>query len=128
MLPCSSERKIWTFHGVSNSIPTPIAVANIVKKDTAWERAGVSELGKKTLWRTEWPRYSLLAEKLWDIGRQLPGHYGDEDPSSMKFETREHLQQAAWDRFLQMDLFFVKVRRPRVNEACRCANLEFSGL
>lgn len=76
---------------------------------TAWERIPVSRLGKITVWRTEWSRYSLLAEKLWDLGRQIPGYYGDEDPATMNFHAKEALKKAAWERFLSTDLFFVKL-------------------
>lgn len=76
---------------------------------TAWERVPVSRLGKLTIWRTEWPRYSLLSEKLWDLGRQLPGYYGDDDPSTLNFRAKETLKKAAWDRFLATELFFVKL-------------------
>ncbi|PHH88373.1 hypothetical protein CDD83_7618 [Cordyceps sp. RAO-2017] len=76
---------------------------------TAWERAPVTSLAKQSLWRTEWVRYALVSDKLWDLGRQLPGYYGDEDPAAMTFETKRRLKQAAWERFLAMDMFFVKV-------------------
>ena len=77
---------------------------------TAWERAPVSQLAKVTLWRTEWPRYSLLAENLWDLGRQLPGYYGDDDPSALDFGAKQQLKTAAWEKFQALELFFVKVR------------------
>ncbi|KAG6291693.1 hypothetical protein E4U09_003830 [Claviceps aff. purpurea] len=77
---------------------------------TAWERAPVSHLGKITLWRTEWPRYCLLSEKLWDLGRQLPGCYGDDiDPSECDFHTRQQLIRAGWERFEALEMFFVKL-------------------
>lgn len=77
--------------------------------DTAWEREPVSSLAKFSLWRTEWTRYTLISEKLWDLGRQLPGYYGDDDPSVMSLDTKVRLKQAAWERFSAMDMFFVKV-------------------
>ncbi|KAF4983342.1 hypothetical protein FZEAL_1234 [Fusarium zealandicum] len=76
---------------------------------TAWERVPVSSLAKLTLWRIEWSLYSLVDEKLWGIGRQLPNYYGDEDPSELRFQTKQRLKQEAWERFLNMDMFFVKV-------------------
>ncbi|KJZ74103.1 hypothetical protein HIM_06552 [Hirsutella minnesotensis 3608] len=76
---------------------------------TAWEREPVSNLAKLTLWRTEWARYALISDKLWDLGRQLPGYYGDEEPSSLSFDTKERLKQAAWEKFSALDMFFVKV-------------------
>lgn len=77
--------------------------------DPSWERVPVSNLAKLTIWRTEWTRYALVAEKLWDLGRQLPGYYGDEGPSALSFQSKEHLKRVAWDKFLNMDMFFVKV-------------------
>ncbi|KAJ3495710.1 hypothetical protein NLG97_g3197 [Lecanicillium saksenae] len=76
---------------------------------TAWERAPVSRLAKITLWRTEWELYSLLSEKYWDIGQQLPDYYAGEDPSAMSFQTKQKLKQAAWERFAATDMFFVKL-------------------
>ncbi|RMJ06521.1 hypothetical protein CDV36_013882 [Fusarium kuroshium] len=76
---------------------------------TAWERVPVSSLAKLTLWRIEWSLYSLVDEKLWDLGRQLPNYYGDEDPSELRFQTKQRLKQEAWERFLDMEMFFVKV-------------------
>ncbi|KAF5022054.1 hypothetical protein F66182_5900 [Fusarium sp. NRRL 66182] len=76
---------------------------------TAWERAPVSQLAKLTLWRVEWRLYSLLNEKLWDLGRQLPEYYDDEDPSELCFQTKQRLKEEAWERFRNMDMFFVKV-------------------
>lgn len=76
---------------------------------TAWERAPVSRLAKITLWRVEWDLYSLTSEKYWDLGLQLPGYYGDDGPGSMSFKTKQRLKQAAWERFLNTDMFFVKL-------------------
>ncbi|OAQ70204.1 ankyrin repeat protein [Pochonia chlamydosporia 170] len=76
---------------------------------TAWERAPVNRLAKITIWRTEWPRYSLLSEKLWDLGRQLPGYYGEADPSNLDFYTKQQLKTAAWEKFAALDMFFVKL-------------------
>ncbi|WKT42665.1 hypothetical protein QSH57_007501 [Fusarium oxysporum f. sp. vasinfectum] len=76
---------------------------------TAWERAPVTDLAKLSLWRVEWRLYSLLDDKLWDLGRQLPEYYGDEDPSELGFETKQRLKAEAWEKFFNMDMFFVKV-------------------
>ncbi|KAF4333918.1 nasopharyngeal carcinoma susceptibility LZ16 [Fusarium beomiforme] len=76
---------------------------------TAWERAPVTALAKLSLWRVEWRLYSLLDDKLWDLGRQLPEYYGDEDPSELGFQTKQRLKTEAWEKFLNMDMFFVKV-------------------
>ncbi|XWW97399.1 hypothetical protein V2A60_005381 [Cordyceps javanica] len=76
---------------------------------TAWEREPVSHLAKLTLWRTEWELYSLLSEKFWDIGQQLPDYYNGEDPATMSFQTKQKLKQAAWERFAATKMFFVKL-------------------
>lgn len=70
----------------------------------------MSSLAKQFFWMTEWLRYSLLNEKLYDLGRQLGTYYGTEDPVSMPFSRRDQLKQEAQKRFMNMDLFFVKVR------------------
>ncbi|QPH01247.1 hypothetical protein C2857_005446 [Epichloe festucae Fl1] len=76
---------------------------------TAWEREPVSHLAKVTIWRTEWPRYSLLSEKLWDLGRHLPGYYGDVEPYECDIHTKQQLMNAAWKKFEALDMFFVKL-------------------
>ncbi|KHN99553.1 ankyrin repeat protein [Metarhizium album ARSEF 1941] len=76
---------------------------------TAWERAPVSRLAKTMIWRTEWPRYSLLLEQLWELGRQLPGYYHDTDPAHLDFFARKQLQDEALEKFLALDMFFVKL-------------------
>ncbi|KAH6896558.1 hypothetical protein B0T10DRAFT_583127 [Thelonectria olida] len=76
---------------------------------TSWQRVPVSQLAKKSLWRVEWKLYSLVSENLCDLGRQLPEYYGDEDPYSLRFQTKERLKREAWERFLSTDMFFVKL-------------------
>jgi hypothetical protein len=76
---------------------------------TAWERAPVSQLAKMSLWRVEWRLYSLVDDKVWDLGRQLPEYYGDEDPSELCFHTKQRLREEAWEKFRNMDMFFVKL-------------------
>jgi hypothetical protein len=53
----------------------------------------------------------MLSEKLWDLGRQLPGYYGEADPSNMAFHVKQQLKMAAWEKFAALDMFFVKVRQ-----------------
>ncbi|KAF7547986.1 hypothetical protein G7046_g8833 [Stylonectria norvegica] len=76
---------------------------------TAWDRAPVTELAKITLWKVEWPLYSLQAEKLWDLGLQLPNYYDGEDPAALNIDTKRRLKEEAWQRFSKLDMFFVKV-------------------
>lgn len=48
----------------------------------------------------------------WDLGRQVPNCYGDDEPDSLTTAATERLKQAAWERFLAMETFFVKVSLP----------------
>lgn len=69
-----------------------------------------SYLAKVTLWRIEARLYTLLDHKTWDLGEQLPGdYYGAKGPMKMTVQSQQDLRQAAWERFRDMDLFFVKV-------------------
>ncbi|KAL1882016.1 hypothetical protein VTK73DRAFT_2998 [Phialemonium thermophilum] len=74
---------------------------------TAWERIPVSNIAKRTIWRLESDRYALTTPSLFDLGRQLPNYYG-EDPERMSYRAIERLRGEAWDKFLAMDMFFVK--------------------
>jgi hypothetical protein len=56
-------------------------------------------------------RYALTSPGLYDIGKQLPGYYGAEDPDRMSYRITEKLRAEAWDKFVAMDMFFVKVSR-----------------
>lgn len=107
---CCLARRISTFRDVSECLPKLGYLAlTFTLIDTAWERVPVSHLAKVTLWRVEGRLYSLLEEKTWDLGHELPDYYGVESPLSMSLPARERLKQAAWERFRDMDLFFVKV-------------------
>ncbi|KAI6783841.1 Reticulocyte-binding protein-like protein [Emericellopsis cladophorae] len=76
---------------------------------TDWQRVPVSNLAKITLWRIESLLYSLLDKKTWELGQQLPHYYEGASPLSMSLPARERLREAAWERFRNMDLFFVRV-------------------
>lgn len=54
-------------------------------------------------------RYTLFSEKLWELGEQLPGCYGDEAPQSLTYDNKDRLKQDAWEKFQATDMFFVKV-------------------
>jgi hypothetical protein len=77
--------------------------------DTAWERVPVSQFAKLTLWRLEASMYALTLEKYWDLGRQLPGCYNTDDPSTLDYESKETLRWESWERFRNMDMFFIKL-------------------
>lgn len=79
--------------------------------DSTWARVPVTPIAKFSLWRTEWSRYTLFSEKLWELGEQLPGCYGDQQPHSLSYDNRDRLKQEAWEKFQAMDMFFVKASR-----------------
>lgn len=68
----------------------------------------VSDVAKQTIWRLESDRYALTSPNLYDLGRQLPGYYGEE-PENMSYRVVERLRREAWHKFAAMDMFFVKV-------------------
>lgn len=81
--------------------------------DTAWERIPVSSLAKKVIWRLESDRYALTSDIMYDLGSQLPNYYEGPDPNAMDYRVTERLRGAAWEKFLALDMFFVKVSRNR---------------
>lgn len=81
-----------------------------ISLDTAWEKIPVSHLAKKAIWRVESERYSLVSESMFELGLQLPNYYGDGvDPQRMSYNVIERLRGEAWEKFLGLDMFFVKV-------------------
>jgi hypothetical protein len=44
-----------------------------------------------------------------DLGQELPGYYGEEDATRLSHNTIQRLRKEAWDRFRELDMFFVKV-------------------
>ncbi|TEA09881.1 Protein HOS4 [Colletotrichum sidae] len=76
----------------------------------AWEHVPVSDLAKKVIWRLEADRYSLTTEQLYELGAGLSDYYGEaQDPFKMVYRIKEKLRSEARDKFLKMDMFFVKV-------------------
>ncbi|KAK2050534.1 hypothetical protein LZ31DRAFT_455150 [Colletotrichum somersetense] len=77
---------------------------------TAWEHVPVSDLAKKVIWRLESDRYALINEGLYELGVGLPDYYGEgQDPSKMSYRTKERLRGEAREKFLKLDMFFVKL-------------------
>ncbi|KAF9871715.1 histone deacetylase complex subunit [Colletotrichum karsti] len=77
---------------------------------TAWEHVPVSDLAKKVLWRLEADRYALITETLYELGAGLPAYYGEgQDPFKMNYRLKEKLRGEAREKFLKLDMFFVKV-------------------
>lgn len=79
--------------------------------DTAWERIPVSRIAKRVIWRLEQDRYALTEGKLYHLGEQLPDYYGC-DPHALGYTKLEQLRGQAAERFLDTDMFFVKVSFP----------------
>lgn len=76
--------------------------------DTSWERVPVSNIAKRVIWRLEQDRYALTGSKLYHLGQQLPDLYGG-DPRAIGYKKLEQIRGEAADRFLETDMFFVKV-------------------
>ena len=87
------------------------AWADQVRTDTGWTRMPVSDIAKRIIWRLESDRYALTSPSLYELGKQLAGYYGQEDPEQMSYRAIEKLRGEAWEKFMAMDMFFVKVRR-----------------
>ncbi|KAK3375157.1 hypothetical protein B0H63DRAFT_482014 [Podospora didyma] len=75
---------------------------------TAWTKIPVSLVAKRIIWRLESDRYALTTPSLYELGKQLPGYYGREDPERMSYRVIERLRADAWEKFAAMDMFFVK--------------------
>ncbi|KAI3533143.1 hypothetical protein CSPX01_12940 [Colletotrichum filicis] len=81
-----------------------------LSKYAAWEHVSVSDLAKKVIWRLESDWYALLKENFYELGTGLSDYYGEgEDPFKMSFRSKEKLRGEAREKFLKMDMFFVKV-------------------
>jgi hypothetical protein len=94
---------------IKTALNRQITAANI-EIDTAWERIPVTTLAKRVIWRLEADRYSLTSDALYDLGMQLTNYYGeDQAPETMGYRVIEKLRGEAWENFLKMDMFFVKV-------------------
>ncbi|KAK1598641.1 uncharacterized protein LY79DRAFT_623302 [Colletotrichum navitas] len=77
---------------------------------TGWEHIPVSDLAKKVIWRLESDRYALINEGLYELGAGLSDYYGEgQDPFKMSYRTKERLRGEAREKFLKLDMFFVKV-------------------
>lgn len=77
--------------------------------DTGWTHIPASALAKRSIWRLESDRYALTSPGLYELGKQLPGYYGGEEPERMGFRVTERLRSEAWKKFAALDTFFVKV-------------------
>ncbi|OAQ84728.1 ankyrin repeat protein [Purpureocillium lilacinum] len=76
---------------------------------TAWERVPATKVAKLSVLKTEGGVYALTRQTVWDLGRQVPDCYSVKDPSDLDTAGMEEHRIAAQERFLAMDMFFVKV-------------------
>ncbi|KAK3692738.1 ankyrin repeat protein [Podospora appendiculata] len=74
----------------------------------AWTKLPVSLIAKRVIWRLESDRYALTSPNLYELGKQLPGYYGRDDPERMGYRAIERLRGEAWEKFAAMEMFFVK--------------------
>jgi hypothetical protein len=51
----------------------------------------------------------LTSPALYELGKQLPGYYGGEEPERMGYRMTERLRSEAWKKFSALETFFVKV-------------------
>ncbi|KAI0016703.1 hypothetical protein F4780DRAFT_668211 [Xylariomycetidae sp. FL0641] len=72
-----------------------------------WERIPAGHFAKLVIWRIEQEAYSLTQQKVYHLGRQLPGYY-DGDPYNFGTQMLLDLKAAAWPLWTEMDMFFVK--------------------
>ncbi|UNI14140.1 hypothetical protein JDV02_000805 [Purpureocillium takamizusanense] len=79
---------------------------------TAWERVPATKVAKISVWRTEGGRYALTAGQLWEIGRQAHDCCGGKDPTNFDPLGLAQHRKDTLEKFLAMDMFFVKVRLP----------------
>ena len=76
---------------------------------SSWQRLPASNIAKQVLWRLEADRYALTDPDFYNLGRQLPGYYGGQDPQKMSTPDMCELRNMNFQKFLATDMFFVKV-------------------
>ncbi|CAK7563328.1 MAG: hypothetical protein SEPTF4163_001195 [Sporothrix epigloea] len=75
---------------------------------SSWQRLPASNIAKQVLWRLEADRYALTDPDFYNLGRQLPGYYGGQDPQKMSTPDMCELRNMNFQKFLATDMFFVK--------------------
>ncbi|CAK7213760.1 hypothetical protein SCUCBS95973_001908 [Sporothrix curviconia] len=74
----------------------------------SWQRLPASTVAKQAIWHLEADRFSLTDPDLYDLGRQLPGLYGGQDPRKISTPDWLALRNGTRDMFLATEMFFVK--------------------
>lgn len=98
---------------------------------SGWVHTPASDAAKYVILGKGRPSCGLTDADEWDLGRQLPGYYFGKEPGQLSFKEKRQLQEESKLKFMDMDLFFVKVGRPPI--ACvqnlanriRCSCLTF---
>ena len=75
----------------------------------AWDRIPASYIAKLAIWRVEGDRFALTDPRLYDLGKQLAGYYGQDNAEPTNYRATEKLRAEAWEKFKAVDMFFVKV-------------------
>ena len=79
---------------------------------SGWVHVPASEAAKYVILGKGRPSCGLIDADEWDLGRQLPGYYLGKEPGQLSFKEKRQLQESSKLKFMNMDLFFVKVSMP----------------
>lgn len=78
---------------------------------SGWDHIPASDAAKYVILGKGRPSCGLIDAEEWDLGRQLPGYYFGKEPAQLSFKEKRQLQEESKLKFMDMDLFFVKVSR-----------------
>ncbi|KAI3395285.1 hypothetical protein diail_1483 [Diaporthe ilicicola] len=76
---------------------------------SGWGHVPASEAAKYVILGKGRPSCGLIDADEWDLGRQLPGYYFGKEPGQLSFKEKRQLQESSKLKFMDMDLFFVKL-------------------
>lgn len=76
---------------------------------SGWVHTPASDAAKYVILGKGRPSCGLIDADEWDLGRQLPGYYFGKEPAQLSFKEKRQLQEESKLKFMDMDLFFVKV-------------------
>lgn len=90
---------------------------------SGWVHTPASDAAKYVILGKGRPSCGLIDADEWDLGRQLPGYYLGKEPAQLSFKEKRQLQEESKLKFMDMDLFFVKVSRLFMVCPRECGNL-----
>lgn len=90
---------------------------------SGWAHATASPAAKYVILGKGRPSCGLIDADEWDLGRQLPGYYLGKEPEQLSFKEKRQLQEESKLKFMDMDLFFVKVSRLLTSWSRECRTL-----